>query len=222
MKNILTVLSISLLCLVGFSCGKKKYHTVISGKVINYGSKAPIDSVLVVLQDGVSSSGSIIDGNTSSDSKDMVYTNNNGEFRVELKGEHHPYLWWSKKKHERYDPEYGREIKPYSEGIYENEILELQADAFFDGKFKIDQGLPEDTLNVKILVIGFGLGYYIENGFKRNCDGTRYCGFTIPLTLPGHTYYVYDVNYKKNGLWYHKLDSIYIKSFETFKDTIYF
>jgi hypothetical protein len=99
MKNILIVLSILLITLISFSCGKKKSQTtIVSGKVINFGSRAPVEGVLVILQDGVdASNGSVIDGKTSSDKKNTAYTNSNGEFRVELKGEYQPFLGLKKK-----------------------------------------------------------------------------------------------------------------------------
>ena len=85
------------------SCFKQPYyHTIVEGKVINWGSKQPIDSVLVVLSDGISSGGGWVNlgnnGGTSSNKKNSVYTNKLGEFKVELTGEHQAILSLGKKK----------------------------------------------------------------------------------------------------------------------------
>ena len=38
----------------------------------------------------------------------------------------------------------------------------------------------------------------------------------------GDTYAEYQIAYTRNGQWETKIDSVYIKSFETFTDTIYY
>jgi len=38
----------------------------------------------------------------------------------------------------------------------------------------------------------------------------------------GDLFYRFGINYTKNGVWYVKVDSVYVKAFETFTDTIYY
>ena len=40
--------------------------------------------------------------------------------------------------------------------------------------------------------------------------------------IRGDLYYRYGINYTKNGVWHVKVDSVYVKAFETFTDTIYY
>jgi hypothetical protein len=206
------------------SCGKKKYHTVVTGKVINYGSKEPVAGVRVVLADGIATGGVNV-GSTSSDAKSETFTDINGEFNIELTGNHITYLYLFKEGYSFSYSDGGASIgmRPYSAGsVNKNQVLELKAEAFFDGKFKILNGSKEDSLKIKVLEFDHNLGYYIENGFKRERDGVDHVYFHVPLILAGHTYFIYEADLKKNGHWNSKIDSVFIKSFETFKDTIYF
>ena len=68
------------------ACEKKvrTTTTIVSGTVINAGSKQPIDSVKVTLLDGVSTAGEINSGNTTSGNKNVAYTDKEGKFRVEI------------------------------------------------------------------------------------------------------------------------------------------
>ena len=80
-----------LLCLA--SCGDEEFTTTVSGKVVNFGSREPIEGAYVYLKDGVGSSGPIIyDSNISSDKRSEVLTDANGEFTLSLTGEYEAFL----------------------------------------------------------------------------------------------------------------------------------
>lgn len=150
MKGILSIL-LSWFLIIGACKKENSYHTTVSGKVINLGSNAPIEGVMVVLQDGV-----VLSSNTSSDKKSTVYTDKNGNFRVELEGEHTPYLYPKKDKYSYQYIQGGAVIglKPFSDGVFQNEVLEMKAEAYFEPWFKSkNDSYLTDTLRIEILEI---------------------------------------------------------------------
>lgn len=220
--HITCILLSSFIILSFCSCRKKnKYHTVVKGKVINHGSKAPIEGVEVILQDGVNDPGLMEPGGTSSDKKSVSYTDANGAFSVELKGEHLAYIGMRK---EGYVFEYSNGgsvvgIKAYPEGIHENQVLEMKAEAFFDGYFQSLTPLSVDTLiadplsNETLNTTGFKKTFYGVGPHKwRN----------TPYLVIGDMFLKIKLDYTRNGQWESRIDSVYIKSLETYTDTIYY
>lgn len=217
--------------LLDTSCVKnKEYHAIVRGKVINAGSKAPIDSVLVVLKDGISSGGGWFDlGNTSSDKKSYTYTDKEGFFELELIGEYSAYLGLSKKGYLYEFNEGGSVIgyKPFSDGLFENEILEMKADAWFNPILKSKEiSNNTDTLFFEILSnhrseydITHGNPYGIT-GFDREFYGIG--PFTYSYRSIGDTYQPFRMSLKRQGIKTIKIDSVYVKSFCTYEDTIYY
>jgi hypothetical protein len=222
-----------LLCgiLLGASCDEnKEYHTIVRGKVINVGSKAPIDSVLVVIRDGIPSGGGWFDlGNTSSDKKSYTYTDKNGFFEIELIGEHSAYLGLSKKGYLYEFNEGGSVIgyKYFSNRVFENEILEMKADAWFKPILKSKEiSHNTDTLFFEILSnhrseydIIHGNPYGIT-GF--HCEFYGIGPFTYSYRSIGDTYLPFRIALKRQSIKTIRIDSVYIKSFDTYADTIYY
>lgn len=215
-------------------CTKKTYHTIIEGKVINWGSKQPIDSVLVVLKDGVASGGGWVSigngGGTSSDKQNATYTNKLGEFKVELIGENQAVLYLSKINYSFTTPEGG--IKGYANGLFKNEVLEMKAVAYFNPFFKAKTKTSNsDTLIIEILShnksadeIASGKRYGIT-GFAATFIGSgsfRYSDGTSPFLSVGDSYQPFSVTLKQRGVTKTGIDSVFIKSLETYKDTVYY
>lgn len=233
MRNINIILAISLLLPIFNSCKKDAYHTIVEGKVVNWGSKQPIDSVLVTLKDGVASGGGWVDlgngGGTSSTKKSTVYTNEKGEFKVELSGENQAVLYLSKKGYTFHTQEGG--IKGYSDGSFKNEVLEMEANAFFDPIFTSkNKTYDSDTLIIKMLSqsrrengVIFGDRYGIT-GFGATFKGIgpfRYSD-RYPYLSVGDSYQPFSVTLKQQGVTKTGIDSVFIKSLETYKDTVYY
>ena len=123
------------------ACMDEEFTTTVSGKVINFGSREPVEGAYVYLKDGVGASGVVIyESNTSSDKCSETYTDANGEFSVSLTGEHVAYLGVV-------GPEGYQEfiiaqegaavgVKSYGYGgSFENQVLELKAQAGFNPLF---------------------------------------------------------------------------------------
>jgi hypothetical protein len=201
------------------SCGKKKYHTIVQGKCIDAGSKQPVEGVMIVLQDGVDASGPFhVDGKTSSDKKNIAYTDANGQFTVELKGEHLAALSAKKEGYTTYKEGYSEgEIILYGDGVYENEVIEMRAEAFFEGYFKNTTPNDLDTLFVKTF-------YFNSSTIDRNRVFIKeeISQFVVPYRGVGNSFYKFQLEFKRNDQWNTKLDSVFLKPFETNRDTIYY
>ncbi len=202
------------------SCEKKvrTTTTIVSGTVINAGSKQPIDSVKVTLLDGVSTAGEIISGNTTSGNKNVAYTDKEGKFRVEITGEYEAYIAFSK---EKYEAPNGGLIKYFSKGIHDNEIFEMKAEAFF---------WPTISTTKLTSYTSFCPLYYDDNncwsGWSESWSGTQTRKiYNVDLggfRCIGDKYMRFKIEFLLNNEWNTKIDSVYIKSFETYRDTIYY
>lgn len=235
MKTMKLNLIIPLFLFLFSSCDEQPYyHTIVEGKVINYGSKEPIDSVLVNLRDGVASGDAWVNlgsnGGTSSNKSNSVYTNKLGEFKVELSGQHQPILTLGKKNYYFHVLSPGA-IKGYVDGSFYNEILEMKAKAYFNPIFKAkNEGATSDTLILEILShnrssrdIALGNRYGITGRGKTfNGLGPFRYSDNYQYTSVGDTYLPFRLTTKQQGVSKIKLDSIFIKSLERFKDTIFY
>ena len=237
MKNI----GIMCLPLLGlFACGDEEFTTTVSGKVVNFGSREPIEGAYVYLKDGVGSSGVVIvDGNTSSNKRSETLTNADGEFTVSLTGEHAAYLGVGKEGYQEFivaNEGAAVGVKSYGfGGNYENQVLELKAEAGFNPLFESTVPvLPTDSLIILFKDLRPDLPANqikrrLNSGWNKLYIGQQASRFITTATLDelvapatGDTYMPYQIAYTRNGQWETKIDSVYIKSFETFTDTIYY
>jgi len=220
------------LFLIGTSCKKDKYHTIVKGKVINAGSKQPIDSVLVVMRDGIASGGgwfALGSSNTSSDKKSYTYTDKNGCFEIELKGEHFAYIGFSKKQYTYKYHQEGTYIgyKPIPDGEFENEVFEMEADAWFNPVIKSREfAYSTDSIFFEILCrtrsaseIANG-DKYGEIGFDHHYYGSE--PFSYSYQTVGDMYQPYRITLRRHNTKKVIIDSVYIKSFQVYRDTIYY
>ena len=61
-----------------------------------------------------------------------------------------------------------------------------------------------------------------EGGWLYEGFGPYDVGSGDGYLIRGDLFYRFGINYTKNGVWYVKVDSVYVKAFETFTDTIYY
>jgi hypothetical protein len=222
MRFIIFMLFLSVL----FSCKKENETpiTTIEDKVINTGSKEPIDSVKVIAVDGVSTYDAFFGTSNNSGSGRYVitYTDINGKFNVSIKG-NSPCIFLVKDGYRFVVFTYGssENYKSYIAGNkYKNEVLELWADAYFKGVFKGLSCLITDSV------------YFDEGNFVESLENLRSRNIWWFGNGPfspyyawkgiGDKYFSYWMRYQVKGIWQVRLDSVFIKSFTTYTDTIYY
>lgn len=235
-NRLLCVLTLPLL--FGLSaCQDDEFTTHVSGKVVNRYTQEPIEGAYIYLKDGVGSSGVIIyDGNTSSDKRSEMYTDANGEFSLTLTGEYGVYLGVGKENYREFVAD-GAGIKGYGRngGSFENQIIELEAEAGFNPLFV--SKVPVEATDSLVIMFNYFKTDESADQIKYYADvswNTLYVGQQSSRFLPssalddwvapttGDTYTPYQIAYTRNGQWETKIDSVYIKSFETYTDTIYY
>ena len=234
-----TIIYILILTLI-VSCTSEPEEktTIVSGIVINKGSIKPIEGIEVFLIDGIGSSGfTLINSQTTSGKETKVITNSKGEFVIEITGIYTPFLsvapplgydWWL------YEGVGVRGFKPGStnEGI----VLEMIAYAQFCGIFKAKY--PADSLKIDILDYNdINKSHIFPLSYKNVCSDGKAC---IKADKPfymcgelgddifyhegeiGDKYLRFKLYIKRNNIWQSKIDSVYLKGFETYRDTIYY
>ena len=223
-----------------FACEDQESTTTVSGRVINFGSRQPIEGAIVQLKDGVGSDFFGVPGNTSSDKRNETVTDANGEFTVSLTGEHGPALGVSKEGYD-FNPDWNSGVavgvKLYGRGggEYQNEVFEMKAQAGFNPIFKSTVPVePTDSLIIfsdytKPDVPANELKDWLNTGWNHLYIGQQTSRFVpgapaeeLTKLTTGDTYTPYQIAYTRDGQWYTKIDSVYIKSFEVYTDTIYY
>ena len=196
-----------------FGCkkeGESLPYTEVYGKVVSTGSQQPIDSVRVSIWDGF--------GTTTQSNYDTTYTDKNGNFHIGVRG-NEPVLFLHKKGYE-FNYSYSGAalgVAPLIAGKkYDYEKFNLDGIAYFNPVFmnKIPM-LSSDSLIISVpphIVID-----YLGNGPHRY-------RFSDPngVNLLGDSYSKYKLDYQVNGKWYTKIDSVYLKALQYYKDTIYY
>ena len=230
MKKNQLIYLLTLPTLLGLSsCQDEEFTTSVSGKVVNHYTQEPIEGAYIYLKDGVGSSGVVIyDGNTSSDKRSEGHTDASGEFSLALTGEYPAYLGVSKEGYHEFEAD-GVGIKSYGRngGTFENQIIELDAEAYFNGTFANSGASPDnDTLIVTLLSYES-----LASMMALVSDANPYIGEGPFLFCPhcsdgklvvGDRYLRFKLEFNRDGQKQTKIDSVYIKSFETFTDTIYY
>ena len=207
------------------------YHTKISGTIINYGDRKPIAGVKVFIQEGISTSGSLLDDpNSKGEAYVETYTDSLGRFSLEIESELQPILFRVKEGYSPSTTSMGTAIL-LGNKTYINEVYEMLAEANFDPiifsknatvndsvifeniynrykKNNDNQIIGNDYLSINALRYYYGIG-----SFRVYFD-------EYPTT--GDMYQPYRITLKRNGTTKEILDSVYIKAFETFKDTLYY
>lgn len=225
MKKIIYLL---FLYFIFFSCKKendepKLPHTIAEGTIIHSGTKHPLDSVRVSIWNGMPCSDPLgCDKSNEKHYYDTTYTNKDGYFHIEIDG-HEPTMFLYKKD---YSFEYSIQgavigIIPLLECENRNLKFEMDAPAWYRPCCFMSNNLQiTDTT------------YYGEGSVINPSSWTFYLGNgpheltyrAIPegWKVKGDKYAYYWLKYQINGEWHEKIDSVYIKSFTTYTDTIYY
>lgn len=226
MKKIIKLLFIASFAIIT-GCEREKLTTV-EGKVVNAGSKEPIDSVLVVLQDGLSGGGMLGGGHTTGDgSVKSVYTDANGHFKISMVSES-PFFYAKKDHYNFLNPRDGsHEITGLGRGETYNFTVEMEAEADFAPILKPKDGGTNNDI-IKFLD---GYTYPLWADFEQYGSSTsqKFYG-KGPFKLfenassnaIGDKYRTFKIGLWRNNDSIIKVDSVYIKSFTTFTDTIYY
>ncbi|SKB30319.1 hypothetical protein SAMN03080601_00102 [Alkalitalea saponilacus] len=213
---------------MGTGCKESTYTTVVEGVVINTGSRQGIDSVLVTLQDGVSGTagGFNLDMNTSSGKKNQVYTDANGAFRVELTGEHRPWLNVGKKGYAFYlsDREnvMGSQLS-FPTGYTGDVVIEMSAEASFAPVLFSKEATGGDVVRFNDLPYEKLDTLSDINKFIRTFNGVGpFAPYRNGVWSIGDKYRRYYIELNRDNTFHSRIDSVYIKAFETYRDTIYY
>jgi hypothetical protein len=212
------------------SCCKKEEikpalpHTIAEGYVIHSGTKMPLDSVRVSIWNGMPCSDPLgcNDGSIEKHFYDTTYTNSKGFFHIEIDG-HEPIMFLYKKD---YSFEYNVQgavigIIPLLEGENLDLLFEMDAPAHFKPCCFIGLNcLDSDTTfyGEGSIINPPSFPYYLGKGphiltYRSIPDG---------WLVKGDKYSYFWFKYQINGVWNSKIDSVYIKSFTSYTDTLYY
>jgi hypothetical protein len=223
MRNIHILFLITAAVVLG--CKKKTPITHVSGIVVNIGTKQPVTGALVVIQDGVgNNTGGLFPGssNVGSGATQQITTGANGHFNFDFQGEA-PFIWVEKEQYRFVNPNGAFEIYSLSAGkTYTNLQLTLVAYAWFNPILKGHNCVSTDIVWIvggSSLIPPMGGGYLTFNG-----NGpTKFSEAGRGLLASGDWYYPYGIKWQEHGVWQAgRIDSVYIKSFTTYTDTIYY
>ena len=211
MKNsIIFILIISFAAVA--SCKKDKYNTIVSGKVIHSGTKLPIEGVTVVIANEVSFTPS---------HSDSSVTDANGNFSIELPNENGAWIHLRKVGYTFHYSSLNNVVgylTSYPNGVTNNVVLEMYSEAIFKPILVGYSPTPNDSLFFERLTYTKD-----HNGRMRAYTGE---GPFVPYDngglIRGDVYTYYWLKYKSTGNWKESIDSVYVKAFETFTDTIYY
>ncbi len=188
----------------------------MSGRVIDFGTGEPIENVQIYVQDGFTGSGPILNHDDIGENEALTYTDENGEFFVEIKAENNPVLYPSKPSEYWNYNEGGLvqsgEIFTKGENHKNIEVI-LRGLAYLNLRFE-SQTTLEDSFIVK------SYRDYPNLDTRNHRVGTSF-NYEGKLAIGNH-HYTYDFRYKRDGIWTSILDSIYIPLGETRGDTIYY
>lgn len=226
-KNYINQVFIVLVVATFNGCEEKNY-TSVSGQIVNWGSREPIDSVLVELEDGIGGSGSFgVPFQTTSDLANVTYTGQNGEFSVSLTGKYQAFLSLGKKRYNWDGGGDGDNVKGFSPGNHLNVILTMKAEAYFNGIFKKSQNAAKaDSLFIRLLYDdGTTLSTSVGNSPIEPYVGTgpfRFGTLDHGTLITGDTFLRFRLKFKSGSNWIEKLDSVFVNRFTVYKDTVFY
>jgi hypothetical protein len=231
------IMVMAMVAITCFACKKEdeKIETTVTGKVINYGSGEPIDSVFIILLDGLPGTTNPFINLDKGDSKEVsyntVYTDKNGEFSIKVTGRQPRVTFAPGKQGYEYEDPYPNIAIDYRDfeagGVYYEEV-KMKAEAYFNPVFAYD---PDKGPATK--VIWYKVNKNAEGKLEKDYSYTtefegngpfKYCNICINdgAFSIGHTYFPYELEIHRNNQIETIIDSVFIKSFETYSDTIYY
>jgi len=224
MKNTIKII-FAIAIMISISSCKKDYEVHLTGKVLDVVTSEPIENVKVEAIDGhYNSGGGFLGGGFSPTGKEQtVYTDENGEFEINLEGEENCYIYLTKggyidSQEKSYAAEY--EGKIFASGYSEDITLYLSEGSEFWGIFKKTEPCNEtDSLFVETLP-------YLNNVYLMQPNSRKYSGCDYHAYLQNYCvvglYLRYQYDYTENGIWKTKTDSILIETNKQHIDTIYY
>lgn len=213
------------------SCKDEEGVTTINGTVINFGSRQPLAGARVTLTDGIEGGILFPDADTYSDRWSVVYTDSLGRFSISLKGEHQASFSVGMKDC-TYDPNWNDGIsvgvRGFPFGTHDDVLCELKAYAYFNPLLKNNPGeIQADSVKVSVLWYDdlnggpFGVSVGIDD--ENLSNGTfRFMNIDKGWIVTGDLYLRYKVSAKRDQIWKSRIDSVFIKSFETFEGDVYY
>ena len=190
---------------------------MVEGTVINVGTQLPIEGVKVVIANEVSFSPS---------HTDTTVTDANGNFSIELSNENGAWVHLRKIGWTFHSSSLNNVVgyqTSYPAGTTSGVKLEMYPEARFSGKFLSTNPLVDDSLYFNHLTY-FGSINYGGGGeiLMRGLGPHDIFDGDNGSLIRGDLFYRFGINYTKNGVWHVKVDSVYVKAFEVFTDTIYY
>jgi len=206
------------------SC-QKDYELHLTGKVLDVVTNEPIENVRVEAIDGhYNSGGGFLGGGFSPTGKEQtVYTDENGEFEINLEGDETCYIYLAKggyidAQEKSYAAEY--EGKRFASGYSEDITLYLSEEGDFRGRFKKTEPCSE-TDSLIVIALPYSNNTYLHQPNKRKYSGCDYHRFEQLNSVVG-LYLRYQIDYTENGVWLSKTDSFFIETSSQYLDTIYY
>jgi hypothetical protein len=199
------------------SCNKSKNYTSVNGKVINIITKQPVDSVEVLLCDGLRAVG----GNNENENCKTTFTDNEGNFKIDIESDE-ALLYFSK-----LDYVFNHYVEGSVDGVItpftvnKNHIVEIEPKCGFAPWFLNNQSSQYDTL-----ITNIGQNYRYKYSFHPSNDDYYYGKGPFKLDNLGYKIYVgdmyviYRLRYKRNGNWNEKIDSVFVAQGKVYEDTI--
>jgi hypothetical protein len=226
------LLAISLTSMQACQKNKDGQDFIFEGKVVNAGSKKPIDSVRVVLHGGFPYRNFLapdLHDNPPTGNNDTTYTNENGRFKVAVYNESTVFLSWYKKgyhdgtiiREESDSKGYANADNSFFQPCDREITIEYEADCSFEPILKKkENSFANDTLvahfdgdyweKPRLIITPFEI-YYGKGPFEFKYDN-----------FPGDIFVHYKLEFTNNGTWDTIIDSVFVKSFTTYEDTIYY
>ena len=219
-----------ILCLLfSITSCKKTFEFRVSGKVTNAITGEPLKDVLVVIQDGLSTS-SLLSEETSPSVGATTKTNENGEYQLYLKSNEswHAVVYPSSELYV-----YERIIEGTSQSyefVGEGESLinfQLQGSSFFSPYFrKYSSPLgSNDKLIFSMLQYESTEKHRTYSDYELPAIGYSSIskeGYS-PIPALGDRYLRYKLEWTDNGVWKSKIDSVFLPtSLEVYTDTIFY
>ena len=178
------------------------------------------------MQDGVGSGGGWVYTSGSktvgTGATQQITTGVDGKFNFTFKGEA-PVIWAEKEQYNFVNPNGAEEIYFLTTGKeYNNLLLTMDAYAWFNPILKGHNSISTDEVWIvggSRLIPPQGGGYFRYSG-----NGPIKFGYSGEgLLAAGDFFYPYGIKWQEHGVWQSgRVDSVYIKSFTTYSDTIFY
>ncbi len=212
-KFILGILFLSLMS----SCSKLSQNTHVDGTVVNIITKDGVDSVEVIICDGLRHTGYANNENCKT-----TFTDSNGNFSIDIKSRQ-ATIYFSK-------PDY--QFSHYAAGSVDgvvflrpgknnNETFEIEPLCAFAPYFYSPHATNQDTL-----IRNIGQNYRSIYTFYSNRDRAWYGKGPFKIhyfgdkTKIGDMHTLYKLRFTRNGVWNEIIDSVFLAQGEVFQDTI--